>query len=165
MDIRTAFARVVANCGGWEEAARLCGNAERPMRKAWCEPDARNVPNAVDAQIVTDYAIRSRTPHCYAYVEAIAKNAGGRFVLDDHAAATADAGARQLPGHASDLMQECADVTRAVFQAMSDGVLSQNDRKSIRKELLELAEAMKRVDGDVDADERAQLQVIGGGRS
>ena len=75
MDTRTAFRLLVANIPGtWEKAAELCGNAPDPMRQAWGERNTRYVPNALDAQIVSDYAINLQTPHCYAYVRAVAEN-------------------------------------------------------------------------------------------
>lgn len=154
MDIRSAMRLLVANIpGGWATAARLCGNDEDAMRKAWAEAASRYVPNAADAQVVSEHAISLQTPHCYAYVRAVAENAGGRFEIGG--AAAQEAGFKQLPVHTSRLMQECNDVAREVMQAMADGQLCANERRVIRKELLELAEAMRQVDGDIDADERS----------
>lgn len=163
MDIRTAFRLMVAHIPGtWETAARLCGKNYDTVFGAWSERETRFVPSAVDAEIVSQYAISLQTPHCYAYAQAVAENAGGRFDRGDAAETTA--GAKNLPADTAALLRECSDVVTAVTVAMADGALSQNDRKAIRKELLELADAMQRVDGDVDADERAQLQIVGGGR-
>jgi len=97
---------------------------------------------AVDALAIARMCVEAGTPHCHDYASFVAQECGGRFVPDD----ACDAPASLNPmTKVSRLMRETSDVTSTVIEALSDGVISDNELAQIEQEIAEAEEVLRKL--------------------
>jgi hypothetical protein len=135
--------------GGIDALAVLCGKSGETLRKEVATAHGYKL-GVLDACTISEACIRARSEHCHAYVNAVASNSGGYVQLQpDQVKPTGN-----IHGDAAGLVKETADVVQAIAEAMKDGVVSENDRKAIEKELRDLLEQIQLVSRDVSAQAR-----------
>jgi hypothetical protein len=149
-----AVRQMVRAMGGWEVAARECGKKPDSMRLAW-SGDPRYVPSQIDAEAIAEYCITRNLPHRHAYANAIASTCGGFVQLP-----VRDMASGNIHGAAAGLVKECSDVVSAIAAAMTDGSISDNDRRVIERELRELLEQVQAVDGDLQTEHAKTLRRV-----
>lgn len=107
---------------------------------------------------ISEFCIEAGGENAHAILRAFNGGHGGFIKLEVREMG----GAKTLPTNTAKLLGECSDVVSAVTAALADGSISPNERRAIRKELMEMLEAQARVDGDIDADERTtSLRAVG----
>lgn len=97
---------------------------------------------AVDALAIARLCVEAGTPHCHDYAAYVAQECGGRFVADDVCNAPASLNPMTK---VSRLMRETSDVTSTVIEALSDGVISDNELAQIEKEIAEAEEVLRKL--------------------
>ncbi len=97
---------------------------------------------AMDALAIARLLVEGRTPHCYDYPAFVAQECGGRFVANDEP--ETDASLNPMT-KVSRLMRETSDVTTTVIEALSDGVISDNELARIEHEIAEAEEVLRKL--------------------
>lgn len=132
--------------GGADALAVLVGKSPETLRKEIAAAPGYKL-GVNDACTISEACIAVGSEHCHAYANAVAVNCGGFVALqvrDPQAA-------RHLAGDTAGMLKECSDVVSKVTESLADGVVSDNDRKAIERELQELIEALQKVQQDVAA--------------
>lgn len=129
--------------GGVDALAVLCGKSGETLRKEIANAHGYKL-GVLDACTISESCIRAHSEHAHAYANAVAANCGGFVQLEVREMAPGN-----IHSDAAGLVKECSDVVGAVAEAMKDGSVSENDRKTIERELRELLEQIQRVSADV----------------
>jgi hypothetical protein len=136
--------------GGADTLAVLCGKSGETLRKEIASAAGYKL-GVADACIISEACIKAGSPHCHAYANAVAANCGGFVQLEVRDTMPR----RNIHGDAAGLVKETADVVGAIAEAMRDGTVSDNDRRTIEKELRELLEQIQCVAAGVNSEARA----------
>jgi len=127
-------------------AARL-GKTEEVLRKETCgSPSHKH--GLIDAVTISDMCIEARSPHCYAFVNAIAGPAGRMLELPvlDMAVAKQD-----LRDEAAGVVKEGTDVLIELNAALADEQISDNELRRIDKEIDEAQTKLQQLRRDAHA--------------
>lgn len=141
--------------GGVEALAVLCGKSHHTLRMEIGGKDHRYKLGVADACTISEACIAIDSPHCRAFANAVAASCGGFVQLP-----VRDMASGNIHGAAAGLVKECSDVVSAIATAMTDGSISDNDRRSITKELTDLLEQVQAVDGDLQAEHARTLRKV-----
>lgn len=133
--------------GGIDALAVLCGKSPETLRHEIGGNDHRYKLGVTDACTISEACLAIGSPHARTFVNAINSNCGGFVKLEVRDMASGD-----IHGAAAGLVKECSDVVSAVAEAMRDGSISANDKKSIERELRELLEQIQVVDADLQTE-------------
>lgn len=114
-------------------AARL-GKTEEVLRKETCgSPSHKHGLN--DAVTISDMCIEAQSPHCYAFVTAIGAPAGRFIELPVREMPTPK---QDLRSDMAQLLKECSDAVLALTTALADETISDNELRTIQREVGEL---------------------------
>jgi uncharacterized membrane protein YebE (DUF533 family) len=141
--------------GGVDALAVLCGKSGETLRKEIANASGYKL-GVLDACTISEACIAIGSEHCHAYANAVAANCGGFVQLP-----VREMGApHNIHGAAAGLVKETADVVGAIAAAMADNVISENERKTIEKELRELLEQIQRVSAGVQHETARSLRSV-----
>lgn len=133
MSILDALAKGIDHYpGGRASLAPRIGKTDEVLRKELSGGQTHKL-GAVDAVRAASMLVDLLKPHCYDYAIAVASECGGRFE-------PGQAGADKMQSpvqRVSSLMRETSDVATTVIDAMSDGVISDNELAQIEREIEE----------------------------
>jgi len=132
--------------GGNSAVALFLGKSPNTLEKE-LRGESSHKLGLVDACMISSRCIELNTPHCRAYVNAVAGECGGfvELLVRD------DMGASDLRTDVSRLVKESSDSLSAITDALGDGAISDNEKKRIERELSELIDMVQRVQRDVRA--------------
>jgi hypothetical protein len=128
--------------GGRAVLSLRVGKADEVTRKELAGAASHKL-GASDALAMARLCVEARTPHCHDYAAFVAEECGGRFVVDDNNETPA-VSLNPLT-KVSRLMRETSDVTSTVIEALSDGVISDNELVQIEKEIAEAEEVLRKL--------------------
>ena len=136
--------------GGTDSLAVLVGKSAETLRKEIAGAHGYKL-GVVDACAISEACINVNSPHCRAYANAVAASCGGfvELVVRD-----ADAGGT-MDQRLANFLRETSDVVSAVIAAKADGTYSDNDMKTIRREVLEALDALQQVDEAATSENKA----------
>ncbi len=120
-------------------AARL-GVTDEVLRKQ-LSGAATHKHGVIDALQISDMCIEAGSEHCYEFVNAVAGRCGGFVKLP-----VVDMARPTLQQCVIDAIREMSDVTTAALEGDADGVISDNDRDRIGKEIAEARAALNAVE-------------------
>jgi hypothetical protein len=123
-----------------EVAATRIGKNPETLRKELSGKDPKFKLGDSTAQLISELCIDEQSPNCYAYVNAVATPAGTMVRLDDSAAAKPG---QTLMGSTVDLVTGASQVLSDVTAARADGTISDNERKQIERDAMEVIRAMQ----------------------
>lgn len=119
--------------GGNSAVALFLGKSPNTLEKELRGEQSHKL-GLVDACMISSRCIELNTPHCRAYVNAVAGECGGFVELE-----VRDNMRRQdVRSGVSMVVKEASDALAAVTVAMSDDKVSDNEMRSIERELSEL---------------------------
>ena len=138
-----ALTRGITNYLGGRKTllARLCVDKSDEVFRKELQGSAHHKLGAVDALAAAVACCQAQTPHCDDYAAHVAEECGGRFVLHDEALIACADPVRRI----TSLVRETGDVTSVVIEAMSDGVVSDNELAEIEREISEAEEALRKL--------------------
>ncbi|MDO9357889.1 MAG: transcriptional regulator [Polaromonas sp.] len=119
--------------GGRAVAALRLGKSDEVVRKELSGTSPNHKLGAVDALAMAVMCVEACSPHAYDYAQAVASECGGRFELANPATDITATPVQRV----SSLMRETSDVATTVIEAMSDGVISDNELAEIEREIAE----------------------------
>lgn len=96
---------------------------------------------AKDALAGAKAACQLQSPHCYDYAMHVAEECGGRFVISEAQQGEAKSPVQKI----SCLMRETSHVTQVVLDAMTDGVVSDNELEKIEDEIAQAEEVLRKL--------------------
>lgn len=126
--------------GGRAAIAVRIGKSEEVLRKETGGHGAFK-HGLADAVTISDMCVEAQSPHCYAFVNAVAGRAGRLVELPAAAAATRQDIRTDLAG----LLKECSDSLTAVTEALADEAISDNELRRVEREIAELIERAQAV--------------------
>lgn len=127
-------------------AARL-GKTEEVLRKETCgSPSHKH--GLIDAVTISDMCIEAKSLHCYAFVNAIAGNAGRMLELPVIDMAV---GKQDLRDEAAGVVKEGTDVLIELNAALADDQISDNELRRIDKEIDEAQAKLQELRRDAHA--------------
>jgi hypothetical protein len=121
--------------GGIECVAIRVGKNPETLRKELSGSDPKFKMGESTAQLISETAIEEGWPNCYAYVNAVAAGAG-RFIelpVRDMAVPKQD-----LRADMAAMLKECSDAVIALTTALADDAISDNELRTIQREVGEL---------------------------
>ncbi|WCM86673.1 phage regulatory CII family protein [Acidovorax sp. NCPPB 3576] len=127
--------------GGRAVISLRLGKTDEVLRKELAG-SATHKLGAMDALAIARLCVETKTPHCFDYASFVAQECGGRFVPDDEAEPKPSIDPMRK---VSRLMRETSDVTSIVIEALSDGVISDNELACIEQEIAEAEEVLRRL--------------------
>ena len=137
--------------GGLEVIAVRIDKPEETLRKELSGSDPKFKLGLTTALLVSDLLIEAQSPHCYAFINAIAGSAGRLIELP-----VREMTAKQdIRSDMAGMLKECSDAFQVLTAALADNVLSDNERRDAEKELSELAEKVQAVRRDVRENNEA----------
>lgn len=126
--------------GGLEVLAVRLGKSEETLRKELAG-DTKFKLGLRDAVAISEMCIEAKSEHCYAFVNSLAGKAGNLVALP-----VREMGSKQeLRGEMAGMLKECSDSFGALTEALSDDRISDNERRTIERELGELAARLQAV--------------------
>jgi hypothetical protein len=142
--------------GGADALAVLVGKSGETLRKEIAGASGYKL-GVNDACTISEACIAVKSEHCYAYANAVAVNCGGFVQLE----VVDPMAARNLAMDTAGMLRECSNVVSDVTQALSDGAVSDNERKVIERDLTKLIEQLQRVQSDVAAaNEQSHVRAV-----
>lgn len=135
----TAVALIVKNFpGGLDALAEMLDKPRETLRKELSD-DPKFKLGLSTAIRISDEAIRVKSEHCYAFVNAVSSGAGGfiRLPVIDMA------GPVNLQRSMSDVIKELSDVSMSTIEGDADDNISDNDRDRVLKEINEARAALQ----------------------
>lgn len=96
---------------------------------------------AADALAIARLCIEAGVPHAYDYAAHVAQECGGEFRLLETAPECKTTPMQRV----STLAREAGDVTATFIDALSDGVISDNELHTIEREIAEAEEALRKL--------------------
>lgn len=121
--------------GGIECVAIRIGKNPETLRKELSRSDPKFKMGDDTAQLISETAIDEGWPNCYAYVNAVALGAG-RFI--ELPVRDIPAPKQDLRADMAQLLKECSDAVLALTTALSDDAISDNELRTIQREVGEL---------------------------
>lgn len=135
--------RAVGNYPGGREPLRIRldpGKSPNVFQKELAGNSAHKL-GVIDAVDLVTMACEVGSPHCYDFAAHVARECGGKFVLNDVPPERAHNPIEKI----SLLVRETGDVTGAVIDAMGDGVISDNELSLIEDEIAQAEEALRKL--------------------
>jgi hypothetical protein len=139
--------------GGIDVIALRVGKNPETLRKELSGVDPKFKLGEATAQLINDLCIEEQSPHCYAYVNAVAAPVGGFIKL-----AMQPAGASVAPsliGSTVDLVTGASQVLADVTAARADGDISDNERRQIERDVNAVISSMQSILRAVERDNEA----------
>jgi len=136
--------------GGLEVISLRIGKNPETFRKEM-SGDAKFKLGLLDSVMVSDLCIEAKSEHCHDFVNAIAASGGGFVrlpVLEMNAPVNLQRGM-------SDVIKEMSDVATATIAADADGVISDNDKAALDKEIAEARESLQKLEQSIHAKHEA----------
>lgn len=127
--------------GGRAVLSTRLGKGDEVLRKELSGAASHKL-GAVDALAIARLCVEGRTPHCYDFAAFVAQECGGRFLPHDQ---PEPAAALNPMNKVSRLMRETSDVTSTVIEALSDGVISDNELARIEQEIAEAEDVLRKL--------------------
>ncbi|MDA8522005.1 phage regulatory CII family protein [Acidovorax sp. NCPPB 4044] len=127
--------------GGRAVLSTRLGKGDEVLRKELSGATSHKL-GAVDALAIARLCVEGGTPHCYDFAAFVAQECGGSFVPSDEPESAA---ALSPMNKVSRLMRETSDVTSTVIEALSDGVISDNELARIEQEIAEAEEVLRKL--------------------
>lgn len=121
--------------GGLEVVAIRIGKNPETLRKELSGTDPKFKMGENTAQLISDTAIEEGWPNCYAYVTAVASNSGGFIALPVREMTALK---QDLRADMASMLKECSDAVVALTTALSDDTVSDNELRTIQREVGEL---------------------------
>ena len=139
--------RLMVRCypGGIEAVALRVGKPAKTLEKELRNEQGHKLGVLV-ADEINALCNEVASKHCRAYVNAIAGDTGGFVELP-----VRSMGRQDLRTHAADMLRECSESISALTEALRDEAISDNERRSIERELGELIEKVQEVQCGVRA--------------
>lgn len=140
-EIFDTLRRAVDNVPGGRKviAVRLDRNDE-VLRKELSGAASHKL-GAHDALSIARLCVEMGAAHAYDYAALVARECGGRFVVAEEEGGDNGNPVQRI----SSLVRETGDVTSVVIEAMSDGVVSDNELAVIEREISEAEEALRKL--------------------
>ena len=95
----------------------------------------------LDAIAIAAHCCEAGTEYCYDFAVHVAEECGGKFSVLDEVPQLAHSPMQRV----STLAREAGDVTATFIDALSDGVISDNELHSIEREIAEAEEALRKL--------------------
>lgn len=151
-----AIRLIVANFpGGLEVVALRIGKPAETLRKEIAGAQTFKL-GVVHASQISTMAIDAQSPHCYAFVNVIAGDAGRLVELPVREMSQKEDLRTDMAG----LLKECSDAFQVLTTALADDKISDNERRSVEKELGELAEKLQSIHRGVRANNEASKPAL-----
>ena len=119
--------------GGRPVVALRLNKSDDVTRKEIAGTSPNHKLGAVEALAMAVMCIEAGGPNAYDYPIAVASECGGRFELANPATDPAASPVQRVSG----LMRETSDVASTVIEAMTDGVITDNELAQIEREISE----------------------------
>lgn len=149
--------------GGRPAVAARLGKSDETLRRELSVSDQGHKMGLVDAMAIVGMCVEARSPDAEALAVVVAAETGGRYL------GPAGPEAPQAPallGRLGGSTKEAADLTQAVLGALSDGVVSDNERQHIEREAMDLLLCVTRlVQACRENNEAARVHAAGGSRT
>ena len=130
-----AIRLIVANFpGGLEVVALRLGKPAETLRKEIAGAQGFKL-GVLHAAQISEMAIEAKSSHCHAFVNTIA-GAAGRFIELPVREMTAPK--QDLRSDMAQLLKECSDAVLALTTALADDTISDNELRTIQREVGEL---------------------------
>ena len=126
--------------GGRPVVALRLGKSDEVLRKELGGAHTHKL-GATDALAIAVLCCEADTPHAHDYASIVATECGGKFVPHDADAPVARSPVEKI----ASLMRETSDVTGAVLDAMSDGVVSDNELAVIEQEIAQAEDVLRKL--------------------
>jgi hypothetical protein len=144
MDVCSAVRLTVKTVpGGWDTLGVLCGKSGETLRHAFSGTDSRYVPSVIDAMTIGEHAVSIQSANCHAIADAVDATCGR--------SRPSAAPVANMDERIAKFIKETSDVVSAVVEAKADGHYSPNDKKRIRKEVIEALDALLQIERDAES--------------
>lgn len=141
--------------GGIAAMALRIGKATTTLEKE-LRGEASHKLGLVDACHISSICIEQRTPHCRAYVNAVAAECGGFVELDPQQAGGDGAqqpgephGVERVRKDVAELLCDASESLRVITEGLRDGVMSDNELRAAERELAKVVEVVQDIDAEL----------------
>ncbi len=124
--------------GGRAAVAQRIGKTEEVLRKELSGAPTHKM-GVIDACAISSMCMEVRSENCNMFATSVAGASGGFIALEVREMA----GKQDLRADMVGLLKECTDVIQKLTEALADESISDNERKSIERELLDVTEKVQ----------------------
>jgi len=124
--------------GGRAAVAQRLGKTEEVLRKELSGAPTHKM-GVIEACLISNMCMEVRSEHCNSFATAVAGASGGFIALEVRDMA----GKQELRADMVGLLKECTDVIQKLTEALADERISDNERKAIERELLDVTEKVQ----------------------